>query len=131
MAAVVDAIRSSDDDGATRKIGARPSRSAAASQLAGLVGHEVRRDHAEPAGGREVAGERVDPVAQHRVPVGHHHGPPAPLRELLDDRERVADPDPALERGVDGVLDHRAVEHRVGVRQADLDEVGARVEGLR
>ena len=42
--------------------------------------------------------------------------------------EHVAGAGAAAQRGVDGVLDHRAVHERVGVGHADLDDVDAALD---
>src|SRR5262249_3778162 len=45
-----------------------------------------------------------------------------------DRADDVADPDAAAQGDVVGGLDYRAVQHRIAVRQADLDDVGAAVQ---
>ena len=69
---MVIAIRSSVDDGATRKTLSRSCASAAAIHSARVVGGQVGRDQARSAGRGQVGGEPLDAVALDRVPVGHH-----------------------------------------------------------
>src|SRR5699024_6609013 len=92
---------------------------------AGLFGDEVRDDGAQAAGGGEVLGELLGAVLEDRVPVRHGHAVAAGGGDLADDVEEVLDAEARVERDVGGLLDGRAVHHRVGVRQADLDDVGA------
>ena len=117
------AIRSSVEDGETRKIRSRPSRVRGRDPLPGLVGRQVGRDRAGPAGGGQVAGEAVRPVLLDQVPVGHHHGRGAGAGDRLDGGEGVPGPDPARQRPGAGALDGDPVHHRVAVGHADLDQV--------
>ena len=107
----------------------QPVRRGGREPLVRLVRDEVRGDHPEPARGREVPGEGVDPVAQHRVEVGHDDGRTAGGADPLDDGEDVAHPEPGAQRRVRGGLDRRAVHHGVRVRDPDLEEVAPALDG--
>ena len=91
--------------------------------LVGLVGNQVRSDHAETAGRCEIARPGVDPVVQHRVPVRHHHGTAAGGADGLHRTQGVTDLDSAVQRHIRRRRDHRAVHPRIGVRHADFDDV--------
>ncbi|COX22116.1 Uncharacterised protein [Mycobacterium tuberculosis] len=49
-----------------------------------LVGNEVRSDQAESSGRRQIPRECINPIAQHRIPVGHHYRTPAGDTDGLD-----------------------------------------------
>jgi MFS family permease len=95
----------------------------------GLLHGQVGQDAARSPGLGQLAGETVDAVADDRIPVRHHQhrlaGGPVGLAHRAD---HVADPDAAAQGDVVGGLDDRAVQHRIGMREADLDDVGAVVE---
>ncbi len=127
LAAAVVAIRSSVEDGATRKIGSRACAAAAASQPSASSGIRSGVIRPTPAGRGQVRGEALDAVALDRVPVGHDDRSAAPVAATASttastSRMRT----PPRSAAVGGVLDDRAVQHRVGVGQADLDEVARR-----
>ena len=54
-------------------------------------------------------------------------GRPAAVTDL-DDVEGVAHPEALGQRLLGRVLDDRAVQHRIGERQADLDQVAAALD---
>ena len=93
---------------------------------AGLLGREVGRDQARAARRGQVAGERAHAVPLDRVPVGHDQDGDARRGDGLDGAQHVGDPGSRGQRAVHGLGDHRAVHQRVGVGQADLDDVGPR-----
>ena len=121
-------MRSSVEDGATRKILSRSWRVGRGDPLGREVGREVGGDQARSPGGGQVGGEPVDAVALDGVPVGHHDGRRAGGGDRLDGAQHVGGADAQLERLLGRGLDGRAVHHRVAVGQADLDDVAAGVD---
>ena len=93
-----------------------------------LVDDQVRGDHPGTAGRGQIPGEVLDAVGQDRVEVRHHDRPTAGRRHPLHDGEGVAEPKPVAAGRFRRGLDHRSVEHRVGERHADLDQVAAAVD---
>src|SRR5699024_6379096 len=87
------------------------------------VGDEIRGDDARSPRRGEVGREALHPVLQDRVPVAHdrRHGPG--LGHRADHLEGVTNPEAGPERRVRGRLDGRPVHHRIGVLDADLDDI--------
>ena len=80
--------------------------------------------HPAHTGGDESPGEAPMAVVVHDVVVRHRRqrDPDVEAGRLVEDRRwRRA----GIEGGLRRLLDHRAVHHRVGERDADLDGVGA------
>jgi hypothetical protein len=95
----------------------------------GLLHGQVRQDTPGAACLGQLAAEALDTVFVDRVPVRHDQDWLAGgLVCLPHGAENVGDPDAAPQGDVVGGLDNRAVEHRVAVRQADLDDVGSAVQ---
>ena len=117
------------EDGATRKTRSRSARLGGGQPGGGLVGDQVGGDRARSPGGGEVGGEALDAVALDRVPVAHHHRDGAGRGHRLDGAEHVAHADAGPDGDVDRLLDHRPVHARVAVRDADLDDVRAALDG--
>ena len=119
------AIRWSVELGAARNTRSRPYSSEASSQRARLLGRQVGGDQPRAAGRGQVAGERAHAVLVDRVPVGHDQHRDAGRGHRLDGAQHVGDLGARGQRAVHGLGDDRAVHQRVGVGQADLDDVGA------
>src|SRR5580693_7656400 len=95
----------------------------------GLLHGQVRQDASCAACLGQLAAEALGAVFVDRVPVRHDQdwlaGGLVCLPHGADD---AGDPDAAAQGDVAGGLDYRAVEYRVAVRQADLDDVGSAVQ---
>ncbi|GAA3106947.1 hypothetical protein GCM10020254_61080 [Streptomyces goshikiensis] len=98
----------------------------------GFLDRQVGQDAARAARRRQLGGEPLDAVAVDGVPVRHHQDRgPGGLVRLAHGAQRVGDLDAAAQGDVVGGLDDRAVQDRVAVRKADLDDVrAAREDGL-
>src|SRR5665648_1032451 len=96
--------------------------------LGGLVRDQVRGDQACATCCSQVPREGVDPVAQDRVPVGHHQDRHAGRGDRRDGSQGVHHPHPTGQRLLDGALDDGAVHHGVRVRHPQLYDVDARVD---
>ena len=90
-----------------------------------LIGDEVGGDDAAASGGGEVAGEAVDAVLEHDVPVAHDDGGAAGGSDGFDRGEDVAGAHPVVQCRLTGTLDDGSVHSGIGVRHADLDDVDA------
>ncbi len=95
-----------------------------------LLHGQVGQDAPGAARLGQLGGEALDAVAVDGVPVRHDEdrfagGPVG----LADRAHHVGDLQAAAQGDVVGGLDDRAVEDGVAVRQTDLDDVGAAVEG--
>ena len=100
-----------------------------------LVRDKVRGDETGAAGVLEVAGETLDAVVVHEVPVAHDERHAAGVGHGFDGLEHALDGLAVVQGDGGGSLDDRAVHDRVGVRQADFHGVDAvldhRPEGVK
>ena len=110
---------------------ARPLAAASRLELGALVGCQVGEDEPGDAGRAQPAQDRAAVAAtQQLVDVAHaHDGRAGPgVGHSLDERQRT------IERGARGQcdatrpLERRAVREGVGVRQAELEQVRARID---
>ena len=122
----ISARRSGEVVGETKPIGARPRASSASaidgSSLRGRSGH----DRPRRAGALQRGGESLGPQGEDDVGVDHRQDRQAcgdALAELHDGVE----PGPRLEGLRPGGVDLRPVGERVRVRDAELDQIGARI----
>ena len=84
----------------------------------------IRHDDAVHARRLEVLNEALEAVVQHRVDVAHADERNVGKRaDLPDDLEFLLRRHAAAQRADGGVLDDRPVRHRIGERQAELDDV--------
>ena len=81
-------------------------------------------------GARQVLGEALHAVVLHRVPVGHDDRRRTCGGQRGDRRQHVADGTPPVQRRCDRLLDDRAVHQRIGVGQADLEDVARRASTI-
>ncbi len=100
-----------------------PASSAARGPRLGLLQRQVGNDATGDAGSDETTGEAAVTVVVDDVVVGHRGDRDADVEVgggVEDRRWRR----PGVEGDLRRLLDHRAVDHRVGERDADLDGVG-------
>ena len=93
-----------------------------------LLQRAIHQQHAVDAGRHRLAGEARIAVDLERIEVTHQHDRRAriTLAECSDPAQHVGQADAAGDRPLAGVLDHRAIGHRVGKRHSQLDQVGTR-----
>jgi hypothetical protein len=91
-----------------------------------FLGRIVDHQHAVGAGLGRRAGEGLDAHRLDRVGVAHQHDGRlvAGRTEAAHDVEHLAHAHAGGHRPLGGALDGRAVGHRIGERNAELDDVG-------
>src|SRR5690242_1039449 len=96
-------------------------------QLARFLGRIVDDDDAVDTRVARTVGEGRDAHRLDRVRIAHQHQrcPDVALAKLSGERKHVLQRDALSERALGRPLDHRPVGHRIGERNAELDDVGA------
>jgi hypothetical protein len=122
-------MRSSVEVGASRKIRSRPAALSCGGEGLAFLGRVVDDQHAVDAGRPRIGHEAVAMalvVALDRVGVAHqHHRRAASRWRNCAPRQHLGQADAARQGAFAGLLDHRAVGHRVAEGHAELDDVGA------
>ena len=104
-----------------------------AAELRTLAGRDVGDDEARRPACSGVGREALPAVRLEDRGIGHRHD-----RGLADEGARLGEAvqalrgaHPATERALGGPLDHRSVGEGIGEGKAELDHVGARLDGGR
>ncbi len=97
-------------------------------QLGILLRRQIDDDDPVDPGGDGVLREALRSVAVDRVVIPHQHdrGRLVGAAQLADERQGAAQGHALFQGTLAGLLDRRAIGHRIGERHADLDQIGAR-----
>lgn len=99
-----------------------------------LVGNEIGSDKACASCIREISGEAFNPIMVDEVPVAHDERHSTGIGHRLHGLEHIGYALAIVQGDLAGGLDHRAIHHRIGIRQSYLDNVSTvldhRGEGL-
>ncbi len=96
-------------------------------QLGILLGRQVDDDNPVDPGGNGVLREALRSVAVDRVVIPHQHdrGRLVGAAQLADERQSAPQRHARFQGPLPGLLDYRAVRHRIGERHANLDQICA------